>query len=205
MTETYHRRAFLATFGTSIATLAGCGEPQTGGSPTETGPAAGDETTNETTNDGEATGTTGTGGAVEAGSDEDETDDATATSDLNLQEANVVGVAFEQIDDGRYRFDVTLYHDDAGEDGYANWWQVETLDGTRLGRRELSHAHGTREFERSAKIDVPAENTCVVVRGHDQTHEYGGQAIVVNLDAESVVPKRQGSERQSFSEADCPE
>ena len=58
------------------------------------------------------------------------TDEETATgaADLDLREANVTGVELEARDGGAYRFAVTLIHDDDGEDGYANWWQVETLD-----------------------------------------------------------------------------
>ena len=42
----------------------------------------------------------------------DQADDA----DLDLREANVVGVDVTT-DGGRYTFDVTLHHDDEGEDG----------------------------------------------------------------------------------------
>ena len=45
----------------------------------------------------------------------------------DLREANVTDVAIED-SNGGYRFSVTLFYDD-GEDGYANWWQVETPDG----------------------------------------------------------------------------
>jgi hypothetical protein len=69
---------------------------------------------------------------------------------------------------GEVEFSVTLYHDDEGEDGYANWWQVERLDGERLGRRELLHAHGTRKFTRSETIAAPGDVDRVVVRGHDR-------------------------------------
>jgi hypothetical protein len=124
----------------------------------------------------------------------------TTGSDLDLREANVTAVDFEPLGDGRYRFDVTLIHDDAGEDGYANWWQVETTDGTRLGRRELLHAHGTREFTRSETIDVPDRTTLVVVRGHDQTHGYGGQAMIVNLETREMEAVRQGPQQQSFAD-----
>lgn len=106
--------------------------------------------------------------------------------------------------DGTFEFDVTLYHDDEREEGYANWWQLERLDGTRLGRRDLAHAHGTREFTRSETIEIPESVTCVVVRGHDQTHEYGGRAALVNLDSGAVRFVEQGPEPQTFSASDCP-
>ncbi|MFB6232932.1 MAG: twin-arginine translocation signal domain-containing protein [Haloarculaceae archaeon] len=130
-------------------------------------------------------------------------DDGDMSSDLDLREANVVGVEFEERD-GAYRFDVTLHHDDDGEEGYANWWQVETLDGTQLGRRVLTHPHSRQPFTRSDTIEIPADVTCVVVRGHDQTHGYGGRAVVVNLDSGAQNAIRQGSDRQSVTETECP-
>jgi len=129
-----------------------------------------------------------------------ETDAATP----DLREANVSAVAVEAQGDGRFRFDVTLYHDDAGEGGYANWWQVETLDGDRLGRRDLLHAHGTEPFTRSATVSVPDGVACVVVRGHDQTHGYGGQAMVVSVSEGATTAIQQGSDRQGVDERDCP-
>jgi hypothetical protein len=106
-------------------------------------------------------------------------------------------------DGSRVRFDVTLFHDDDGEDGYANWWQVERLDGERLGRRDLLHAHGTREFTRSDTFEI-SEDGCVVVRGHDETHGYGGQAALVDLGSGAVRLVGQGSEREAFTNEDCP-
>jgi hypothetical protein len=127
----------------------------------------------------------------------------TGTPSLDLREANVTGVSVSGAE-GTVEFDVTLYHDDDGEEGYANWWQVERLDGTRLGRRDLLHAHGTREFTRSAAIEVPEGVTCVVVRGHDQAHGYGGRAALVNLDSGVTRFVEQGPEPRSFAESDCP-
>jgi hypothetical protein len=121
-----------------------------------------------------------------------------ASDDLDLREANVVGVEFER-SGGSYRFSVTLYHDDDGEDGYADWWQVETLGGDQLGRRELLHAHSTAPFTRSEMLSVPQGTSYVVVRGHDQTHGYGGQAMVVDLQTGGTEAVRQGPEPRDFS------
>lgn len=125
-------------------------------------------------------------------------------SELDLREANVVSVVIDD-SDGASTFTVGLHHDDAGEEGYADWWQVETLDGTQLGRRELRHAHEQQPFERSETIEIPNDVTCVVVRGHDQTHDYGGRAVVVNLASGGQNAISQGSERQTVSESDCPQ
>ena len=123
--------------------------------------------------------------------------------DLDLREANVVDVAVERTAGG-HAFDVTLHHDDDGEEGYANWWQVERLDGSRLGRRDLLHAHSEQPFTRSETVAVPDDVTCVVVRGHDQTHGYGGRAAVVDLEAEEVRGVDQGPNLRSFDPGDCP-
>ncbi|WP_345786263.1 hypothetical protein [Halolamina sp.] len=120
-------------------------------------------------------------------------------ADLDLREANVVGVTVEQAD-GEYRFDVSLIHDDDGEDGYADWWQVETREGAELGRRDLLHAHGTQVFTRSSTISVPATVSEVVVRGHDETHGYGGQAMILTVETGETDAVKQGPEPQSFAE-----
>lgn len=125
------------------------------------------------------------------------------TESLDLQEANVVGVSVEPTGAGS-RFSVTLQHDDDGEDGYANWWQVERLGGERLGRRELLHAHSQQPFTRSATVEIPDSVECVVVRGHDQTHGYGGQAVVVDLGSETPRRIDQGPEPRSIEPGACP-
>lgn len=118
--------------------------------------------------------------------------------DLDLREAHVLDVAFTKTGDS-YRFDVTLIHDDDGEAGYADWWQVERLDGTRLGRRTLLHAHGTRPFTRSETVSIPASVDAVVVRGHDQTHGYGGTAMIVDLRTGRTESVDQGAEADDFT------
>jgi hypothetical protein len=124
---------------------------------------------------------------------------------LDLREANVTAVEVsESGSGGNYRFDVTLYHDDDGEDGYANWWDVETRDGERLGRRELLHPHGTREFTRSTTVEIPDDVDCVVVRGHDETHGFGGRAMLVNHRTGATRAVDQGPDRASIADEDCP-
>lgn len=123
-----------------------------------------------------------------------------ANEELDLREANVMDVSIETSGTGSYRFAVTLLHDDDGEEGYANWWQVESLTGEQLGRRELLHAHGTVEFTRSETIRIPEGIERVVVRGHDQTHGYGGQVAIVDLASGDLEFLRQGSEAADFSD-----
>ncbi|PSP95181.1 hypothetical protein BRC91_03050, partial [Halobacteriales archaeon QS_4_62_28] len=120
MPRTLPRRHLLASVGGALATLAGC----TGPTGTE------DESTQSTDNSGQSTGDSARSPTATKQSG-DASRSATGTPELDLQEANVVGVEVAA-EDSQHRFDVTLYHDDDGEDGYANWWQVETLDGEQL-------------------------------------------------------------------------
>lgn len=116
---------------------------------------------------------------------------------FDLREANVVDVTY---DTGTGQFGVTLLHDDDGEEGYADWWQVETLDGELLGRRVLTHRHDNKPFTRYATISGLQDIVYVVVRGHDQDHGYGGQVIVLNLVTGSLDRIEQGSDEVDFSD-----
>jgi hypothetical protein len=165
----------------ALVVLAGCTGDENGSEDTETG-----------------TPSDGMGSDPEPNETDSDDEDA-----LALREANVVDVALEPQDEG-YHFDVTLHHDDDGEEGYADWWQLERIDGTRLGRRELRHAHSQQPFTRAKTIDVSADVDRVVVRGHDQTHGYGGTASVVRLESKEFRLLEQGSEKQSFAADDCP-
>ena len=181
------RRVLAATAGVAAGVTAGCA----GGADDDgSGSKSADPTDTEPTD---------VGAAATAATDATPADDA----DLDLREANVVGVSVERDGDG-YDFDVTLHHDDDGEDGYANWWQVERLDGGRLGRRELLHAHSQQPFTRSETVDIPDGVGCVVVRGHDQTHGYGGRLAVVDLASGAIRAVDQGPESQSVDADACP-
>jgi len=136
-------------------------------------------------------------GADGASGDGGDDPDGVPGGDLDLREANVTDVSLSASGD-EYRVSTTLIHDDEGESGYANWWQVETLDGDRLGRRDLAHPHGTRAFTRSTTVAIDADR--MVVRAHDQTHGYGGQAAVVSVPDGDVELVRQGPEPESFAD-----
>ncbi|WP_415382360.1 hypothetical protein [Halosimplex sp. TS25] len=210
------RRTVLRASALAIAGIGGCATDDTGTDPDATGggtvaggEAGGDgDGGDERSSAGRSTATdtdtpaSTTERETTSGGGRDSTTDSTAT-DYDLREANVTAVESERTN-GAYRFSITLYHDDDGEEGYADWWQVESIEGDRLGRRELLHAHSTAPFTRSETIEVPGDASCVVVRGHDQTHGYGGRAMLVNLDSGETSGVDQGSEKQSFDASDCP-
>lgn len=104
--------------------------------------------------------------------------------DLDLREANVLDVQFDDLGEGRYQFDVTLLHDDQGEaPSFADSWHVWDLQGNLLGERLLAHSHGTQPFTRSATIEIPEGVSTVLVRGHDMEHGHGGQSMRVDLES----------------------
>jgi hypothetical protein len=173
----FRRREFLAVG--AVTALSGC-----------VGGGGSDDPTPATTT------LTDTGGG--------ETGSSPGTTDLDLREANVTAVDLDRGEGRTFDVAVTLIHDDDGEDGYANWWQVETLVGERLGRRGLAHPHGTRAFTRSNRIDIPQEVACVVVRAHDETHGYGGQALLADVASGATTTRHQGSDHIAFSASDCP-
>jgi len=175
--------------------LAGCSDGSTG----ENEPAEGEDDTAPAETE-QATDDAPNGG----GEDNEAGADAGDGDELDLAEANVVGVEVEPAGpEDAYEFAVTLHHDDDGEDGYADWWQLEDLDGNRLGRRELAHPHARQPFTRSATIEVGSAS-CVVVRGHDQTHGYGGRAALFDPDSGATETVSQGADPRPFDSTDCP-
>ena len=69
--------------------------------------------------------------------------------------------------DGPYTFSVTIASQETGCDGYADWWEVVSIDGELLYRRILGHSHVDEQpFTRSGvPVDVAADAE-IVVRAH---------------------------------------
>lgn len=98
-------------------------------------------------------------------------------------EVDVVDAKVSKAADGSYRFDVTLRHADEGWEHYADAWDVVGPDGTVLATRVLYHPHVDEQpFTRSLSgVEIPADVTQVVIRGHDKVHGYGGAESTVSL------------------------
>jgi len=98
-------------------------------------------------------------------------------------EADVVGVVATKSGPGVFRFDVTVRHDDAGWDHYADQWEVVAPDGTVLGQRVLLHPHVEEQpFTRSLTgVAVPEGVDRVTVRARDSQHGWGGREQDVPL------------------------
>ncbi len=121
---------------------------------------------------------------------------ATPTSGPGQGNADVIFVRAVQPAGGEslWTFHVTVRHPDTGWEDYADGWDVVTPNGQVLKpdpesafTRTLLHPHVEEQpFTRSQSgIDIPAGVTRVRVRAHDLLDGYGGQEVVVNLDAES--------------------
>ncbi len=98
-------------------------------------------------------------------------------------EADVVAVRGAEQSPGVWRFDVTVRHDDAGWDHYADKWDILAPDGTVLGTRVLLHPHDNEQpFTRSISgVEIPGDVARVTVRAHDTVHGYGGAEIAYDL------------------------
>lgn len=108
--------------------------------------------------------------------------------------ADVLSVRAVQAADGTWTFHVTVRHPDTGWEDYADGWDVVTPDGQVLKpdldskfTRTLLHPHVEEQpFTRSQSgITIPEGVTQVRVRAHDLVAGFGGQEVVVDLEAES--------------------
>lgn len=84
---------------------------------------------------------------------------------------------------GSYRFDVTLQHDDTGWDHYADGWEVLSPSGDSLGKRVLAHPHVSEQpFTRSLSgVKIPEGISTVSIRAHDSVHGYNPKQQQVKL------------------------
>ncbi|RKZ99029.1 MAG: hypothetical protein DRQ43_00690 [Gammaproteobacteria bacterium] len=104
------------------------------------------------------------------------------SSNTIANQVKVVAVDVKAQGDQRYQFDVTLLHDDAGWDHYANRWEILDTGGNILATRTLYHPHVNEQpFTRSLTATLPDNTKTVVIRGHDSVHQYEGNEIEVSL------------------------
>ena len=98
-------------------------------------------------------------------------------------EVDVVRVEVVRSAPGAYSFRVTLRHDDAGWDHYADRWEVRDAQGTVLGIRVLAHPHVDEQpFTRGLSgVAIPQELSQVTIAAHDSVHGHGGIEMTVDL------------------------
>ncbi|MES9946288.1 MAG: hypothetical protein ABW080_15135 [Candidatus Thiodiazotropha sp.] len=98
-------------------------------------------------------------------------------------EADVIDVEVRKRGSNLYDISVTVQHQDAGWDHYANRWEVLDEKGAVIGTRTLHHPHVNEQpFTRVLPgLTIPADIKTVTIRSHDSVHEYGGKTITVGL------------------------
>ncbi|MBX2886210.1 MAG: hypothetical protein KTR32_40010 [Granulosicoccus sp.] len=93
---------------------------------------------------------------------------------LAANEVEVVEVAIQSLGSDKYRINVTLLHEDAGWDHFADRWDVLDESGEVLGSRVLAHPHDNEQpFTRSLTLKIPPTVKNVTIRANDSVHGIG--------------------------------
>ena len=102
---------------------------------------------------------------------------------VNAGEAHVEDVELTAEAENRYRFSVTVSHQDEGWKHYADRWEVVGPGGEVLATRTLLHPHVEEQpFTRSLSgIEIPPALNKVQIRAHDSQHGYGGKTVTIDL------------------------
>ncbi|TCS61777.1 hypothetical protein [Varunaivibrio sulfuroxidans] len=97
--------------------------------------------------------------------------------------ADVVAARATPLGGGRYRFDVTVRHDDQGWGHYADRFEILSPAGAVLGTRVLLHPHDDEQpFTRAlGSLRIPPAMHRVRIRAHDKRDGYGGRELILAL------------------------
>lgn len=100
---------------------------------------------------------------------------------LWASEVKIIGVDMAVTGKNQYRFAVTLLHEDAGWNHYANKWEIRTLDDEVLGTRVLGHPHVKEQpFTRSLfGVQIPSSITQVKIVAFDSLNEQSADRVVI--------------------------
>lgn len=83
----------------------------------------------------------------------------------------------------RWTFHVTLKHDDASWDHYADDWRIVDAKGTEIGNRKLWHPHPDEQpFTRSlANVLIPNGTDIIYIEAHDKVHGWSKQRVKIDM------------------------
>ena len=106
----------------------------------------------------------------------------------NANEVSVLDIKARQLNDKTWTFAVTLKHNDAGWDHYANKWQIIDAKNKILGTRTLYHPHVHEQpFTRNLSgVKIPEGTKSVRVIAKDTVHGLSHNAAEINLDNKQV-------------------
>lgn len=113
-----------------------------------------------------------------------------ASLTVQANEVEIVKVEAHQNNDKTWTFAVTLKHEDAGWDHYANEWQVIAPDNKVLATRTLYHPHVDEQpFTRNtSRVKIPTEMETVKIIAKDTVHGLSETAMQVNLKTKETTP-----------------
>ena len=95
-------------------------------------------------------------------------------------QASIKNARITPLGEQKYRFDVTLKHQDSGWDHYADRWEILSPNGVLLATRTLYHPHVNEQpFTRSLTVTLPSGTSSVVIQAHDSVHGYAKQTLKV--------------------------
>ena len=102
----------------------------------------------------------------------------------NAGEVKIINATATQQVNDTWSISVTLQHDDAGWDHYANRWDVLDTDGNLLGSRMLLHPHiNEQPFTRSLdSIEIPKSLTEVTIQANDSLHGINNTDFILKLE-----------------------
>ena len=113
-----------------------------------------------------------------------------STAIAQANEVEIVDVKIHQAEDKTWTFAVTLKHEDAGWDHYANEWQVIAPDDKILATRTLYHPHVDEQpFTRNTSgVKIPEDITTVRIIARDTVHGHSKTAMQVDLKTKEIKP-----------------
>lgn len=103
-------------------------------------------------------------------------------------QVKIVDADFSKDGTGKWSISVTLHHDDAGWDHYADQWRVVDTTGAVIGKRVLYHPHVNEQpFTRSLHgISLPQMKSELYIEAHDSVHGWTPNRLKVEVDAVSA-------------------
>jgi len=101
---------------------------------------------------------------------------------LSANEVEIVMTKFTKKAD-TWHVSVTLRHDDAGWNHFADVWRIVDEKGKELSKRTLFHPHDKEQpFTRYiSAVRIPSGTKIVYIEAHDKKHGWSKQRIKVDL------------------------
>ena len=122
------------------------------------------------------------GGAEASNRPADPLSDESAAIVFGSKFPRVLAAEAAQVDNGDWRFSVTLSSLYDSPERYADAWRVLDEMDHQLGIRVLGHDHSDEQpFTRSGTIQIPKGTGTVFIEGRDQLNGWSGQRFEIKI------------------------